>query len=94
MLSQPVNAAPGDWVSWTVRIVSPGEYKVSARAAPDGWTAVYVDGVEIGRGSSGLAPGGVVRLEAGIHTIRVQSTGGWYPIRGVTLDWISNTLST
>ncbi|HJZ91968.1 MAG TPA: PA14 domain-containing protein [Gemmataceae bacterium] len=89
-ISQPVNAAPGEWVSWTVRVTTPGNYRVTARAAPDGFAAVIVDGVEIGRGSSGLAPGGLVHLEAGVHTIRVQSIGGWFVIRGVTLDWIDN----
>jgi len=89
-ISQPVNASPGEWVSWTVRVATAGNYRVTARAAPDGFAAVIVDGDEVGRGSSGLGPGGVVRLEAGVHTIRVQSVGGWFAIRGVTLDWLDN----
>jgi len=92
--STPANAAPGEWVSWTVRIVTTSDYLITAKAAPDGRAAVYANGVEIGRGSSGLAPGGVVRLEAGIHTIRVQSTGGWYAIHGVTLDRLDEPLMT
>jgi hypothetical protein len=90
-LSMPENAAPGDWVSWTVRIVKPGEYRITAKAPSDGFAAVFVDGVEIGRGATGLKPGGVMSLEAGVYTIRVQSVGGWFPIRGVTLDWIGNS---
>jgi hypothetical protein len=91
-LSIPVNAAPGDWVSWTVRVTTTADYRLTARAAPDGWTAIYADGVEVGRGSSGLLPNGVVRLTAGVHTIRVQSTGGWYLIRGLTIDRINDAL--
>lgn len=89
-LSMPINAAPGDWVSWTVRITNTGDYRINAKAAPDGWSAIYVDGVEIGNGSSGLLPGGVVRLSPGLHTFRVQSTGGWYLIRGLTIDRIDD----
>jgi hypothetical protein len=33
-----------------------------------------------------------VRLTAGVHTIRVQSTGGWYLIRGLTIDRINDAL--
>lgn len=84
--SVPAHAAPGEWVTWTIRIVTSANYLITAKAAPDGWAAVYANGVEIGRGSSGLTPGGVVRLEAGIHTFRIQSVGGWYAIRGITLD--------
>jgi hypothetical protein len=84
--SQPLYASPGDWVSWTVNIVTAGDYRVTAKAVPDGWTAIIVDGTEIGRGSSGLNPNGVVHLNAGVHTIRVQSVGGWYNIKGLAID--------
>jgi hypothetical protein len=92
-LSQPVNVAPGDWASWTVNVTTAGEYRITSKAAPDGWTALSVDGIEFARGSSGLTPGGVVQLSAGVHTIRVQSTGGWYLLRGITIDQLESLSS-
>jgi hypothetical protein len=84
--SQTSYASSGDWVSWTVNIVTAGDYRLTAKAVPDGWAAIIVDGNEIGRGSSGLNPNGIVHLDAGHHTIRVQSVGGWYNIKGLAID--------
>jgi hypothetical protein len=92
-LSMPATAAPGDWVSWTVRVSKTADYRIFAKAPPDGFAAVYVDGVEIGRGSTGTKPGGVVHLEAGVYTIRVQSVGGWFPINGVKLIRLDEPLA-
>jgi hypothetical protein len=89
LLTTPGLASPGDWVSWTVRVLTTGDYKVTARAEADGWASVHADGNEVGRGSSGLAPGGVVHLTAGVHTIRVESIGGRFAIQGVTLNWVA-----
>jgi hypothetical protein len=85
-LSIPVYAAPGDWFSWTIMVRTAGDFRVTATADRGGTAGVFVDGSEIGRGPSETPAGGVVRLTAGVHTVRVQSVGGWFLIRGVTLD--------
>jgi hypothetical protein len=84
-LSIPVNAAPGDWMSFTVQVTKAGMYRVTDLGGPGGPAVIYADGVEIGRGpvngTSGLA-----RLDVGVHTIRIQSVGGWFLIQAVKLE--------
>ena len=80
--------APGDWLSWTVGVPTAGNYRVTTTTAPTGPEAIYVDGVEVARGSG--AATGVVTLTAGVHTIRVQSVGGWFAIKGATLVWTTD----
>ena len=84
-LSIPVNAAPGDWMNWTVQVPATGMYRITALGGPGGPAVVYADGTEIGRGPV-QGTSGVARLTAGVHNIRVQSAGGWFLITGITLD--------
>ena len=52
---------------------------------PAGPVAIYVDGIEVGRGSG--AATGFVTFTPGVHAVRVQSVGGWFAIKGATLGW-------
>jgi PA14 domain len=85
-LSLPAFAAPGDWFSWNILIPTTGNYNLTSNTGSNGTVGLNVDGIEVGRGSSVAPVSSVVRLTAGIHTIRVQSVGGWFMINGVTLD--------
>jgi hypothetical protein len=84
-LSIYVNAAPGDWVSWVVQIPTTGDYRLTANTG-GGPAAISVDGIEAARQTDETPATGVVRLTAGVHTIRVQSVGGWFLINGVIVD--------
>jgi hypothetical protein len=81
-------SAPGDWLSWTVQVSAAGNYKVTTTTAPTGPVAIYVDGVALVQGSG--AATGVISLSAGVHTIRVQSVGGWFAIKGATIGWTTD----
>jgi hypothetical protein len=89
-ISLPVYAAPGDWMSWTVQVPTTANYKVTANTTVNGTAAIDVDGVEVARGPSGSPVAAVVRLTAGVHTIRVQSVGLWFVIQGATIQWVGN----
>jgi hypothetical protein len=84
-LSIYVNAAPGDWVSWVVQVPTAGDYRLTANTG-GGPAAISVDGIEAARQTDDKPASGVVRLAAGVHTLRVQSVGGWFLISGVTID--------
>jgi hypothetical protein len=91
-LSIPTYAAPGDWVSWMVLIPTAADYKVTWNAGPNGTAAVSIDGSEVARGPSTPPTPTTVRLSAGLHAVRVQSVGGWFIIRAVTLDRLDPVL--
>jgi hypothetical protein len=84
-------SAPGDWLNWTVQVSTAGNYKVTTTTAPTGPVAIYVDGVKVAQGSG--AASGVLALKAGVHTIRVQSVGGWFAIQGATIGWTTDPLT-
>jgi hypothetical protein len=84
-------SAPGDWLSWTVQVSTAGNYKVTTTTAPTGPVAIYVDGAPLVQGSG--AATGVISLSAGVHTIRVQSVGGWFAIKGATIGWTTDPLT-
>lgn len=75
----------GDWVSWTVIAPATGEYTVSATTTTGGRAVLVVDGDEVHEAGSGGWLGGVVRLTKGAHAVRVQSGGGTFFARAVTV---------
>jgi hypothetical protein len=83
-LSIPTNAAPGDWMNWTFQVTVAGLYKVTSMGGDGGPAVIYADGTEVGRGAVN-GTSGFARFTAGVHTIRVQSAGGWFLIQGITM---------
>jgi hypothetical protein len=84
--SKPGVAIPGDWMAWAVVVPAAGEYRLTANTGGGGTAALYLDGEWVADGPSRSAVRASVPLDAGVHTIRVQNTGGQVTIRGVTLE--------
>ena len=83
--SKPGVAVPGDWMSWTVAVPTTGTYRLTTNSG-GGTVAVFVDGEWIADGSPRSAVRTSVQLNAGVHAIRIQITGGRVAIRGLSLE--------
>jgi hypothetical protein len=79
---------PGEWVSWNVLAATTGDYRVSASTTGGGQVEIFVDGDPISDGGSGSSVGDNVRLTKGVHTVRVQNTGGQFKVKDVRVSWV------
>jgi hypothetical protein len=79
---------PGEWVSWNVLAATTGDYRVSASTTGGGQVEIFVDGDPISDGGSGSSVGDNVRLTKGVHTVRVQNTGGQFKVKDVRVSWL------
>ncbi|HKB06490.1 MAG TPA: PA14 domain-containing protein [Gemmataceae bacterium] len=78
----------GEWVSWNVLASSTGDYRVSSKTSGGGRVEVFVDGDPITDGGSGGDVGDTVRLTKGVHSVRVQNSGGEFQVKDVKVKWV------
>jgi len=75
----------GEWISWNILVPSTGDYRVTAATTPGGRAELLVDGDPVTDGPSASNIGETVRLTKGIHSIRVQSSGGEFVAQNITV---------